>query len=74
MTIPQGTRQAPNAYASLYLPSGRRRWHWYAYNCRTCGLYQLGRARELENVTGVRRAGCGHEVTVVIARVYGRSA
>jgi hypothetical protein len=68
----QATRRAPTSYASLYLPSGRRTWHWYAYSCRTCGAYQLGRAPRLEDVTGPRRAGCGHWVTVAIARIYGQ--
>ena len=66
-------RQAPAAFASLYLPAGRRRWHWYAYACKTCGRHQLGRARQLDDVAGIRRASCGHQVNVVIARIYGRS-
>jgi predicted SprT family Zn-dependent metalloprotease len=63
-------RQVPAAFASLYLPAGRRRWHWYSYSCRTCGQHQLGRARQLEDVAGERRAGCGHRVKIVIARAY----
>jgi hypothetical protein len=63
--------RAPSAYVSLYAPSGRRRWWWYSYRCGTCGAYQLGRARQLEDVTGERRAGCGHQVAIVVARVYG---
>ena len=63
--------QVPAAYVSLYLPAGRRTWHWYSYRCRTCGLYQLGRARRIEDVAGARRASCGHQVNIVIARVYG---
>lgn len=81
MTIAQATprqrgqrRRAPTVFVSLYLPSGRRRWHWYAYSCRTCGSYQLGRAPTLEDVAGQRRAGCGHWVTVAIARIYGRQS
>ena len=73
-TIRQAARRPPTAFVSLYLPSGRRKWCWYAYSCRTCGAYQLGRARTLEDVTGPRRAGCGHWVTVAVARVYGRHA
>jgi len=57
----------------VYAPRGRRRWWWYSYRCRTCGAYQLGRARDLEQVTGERRAGCGHQVNVMAARIYGAS-
>lgn len=66
--------KVPAAFVSLYAPVGRRRWWWYAYSCRVCGRHQLGRARQLDDVAGIRRAGCGHRVNVVIARVYGRSA
>ena len=68
------TARPQTAFASLYMPAGRRTWHWYAYNCRVCGRYQLGRARHLDDVAGNRRAGCGHRVNVVIARVYGTAA
>jgi hypothetical protein len=64
-------RRAPKAYVSLYLPSGRRRWHWYAYRCRQCGRYQFGRSLRIEDVEGPRMAGCGHMVTVEVARIYG---
>jgi hypothetical protein len=67
-------RKAQPAYVSLYLPFGRRRWCWYSYSCRTCGAHQLGRSPRLEDVAGVRRAGCGHRVNIVIARIYGREA
>jgi hypothetical protein len=63
----------PLAPASVYAPLGRRRYWWYSYPCRTCGTYHFGRARELDEVTGVRRAGCGHQVNVMLARVYGRA-
>jgi len=59
------------AYVSLYAPAGRRRLWMYLYRCPTCGTYQLGRARQLDDVTGMRRAGCRHEVSIVVARVYG---
>ena len=65
-------QQVPTAYVSLFAPAGRRRWWWYWYTCRTCSAYQLGRAPQLEDVTGTRRAGCGHLVSIVIARTYGR--
>ncbi len=57
-------------FVSLYEPVGRRRWWWYSYKCGACGTYQLGRARELDQVTGTRKAGCGHQVEIVIARTY----
>jgi len=63
----------PIALASVYAPLGRL-WWWYAYSCRTCGAYQFGRAKTLEAVTGVRRAGCGHLVGVMIALTYGAAA
>lgn len=69
-------RQArpPAAFVSLYAPVGRRRWWWYSYRCAVCERYQLGRAPRLEDVTGIRTAGCGHRVNVVIARTYGQGA
>ena len=66
-------RKPRSAYVSLYAPSGRRTWWWYSYQCRDCGAYQLGRARQLDQVTGVRKAGCGHLIEIVIARTYRRA-
>ena len=63
----------PIAPASVYAPLGRRRWWWYAYSCRTCAAYQFGRAKTLDAVTGVGRAGYGHQVNVMAARIYGRT-
>lgn len=86
MTIlpaPSGTRPAsrrrrrkpvPAAYVSLFVPAARRRLWWYWYRCPICDTYQLGRARQLADVTGVRRGGCGHKITIVIARAYGDQA
>ena len=68
------SHRAPAAFVSLYRPAGRRKWWWYTYSCRTCGRHQLGRARELEQVAGVRKAGCGHRVSITIARVYGQQS
>lgn len=62
--------KAPPVFVSAYEPLGRRRWWWYSYRCPHCGAYQLGRAASLDKVTGERRAGCGHKITVVIARTY----
>jgi hypothetical protein len=67
----RGHRGPATAFVSLFAPSGRRRWWWYSYRCATCSTYQLGRARQLEDVTGERRGGCGHQVVIVVARVYG---
>ena len=64
----------PLAAASVFAPQGRRRNWWYTYSCRVCGAFHFGRARELDQVTGVRRAGCGHQVSVMIARTYGSAA
>ena len=65
-------RQArpPIAPASVFGPVGRRRYWWYTYRCRSCGAHLFGRARSLEEVTGERRAGCGHRVQVMAARIY----
>lgn len=65
-------RQArpPIAPASVFGPVGRRRFWWYTYRCRICGAHLFGRARSLEDVTGERRAGCGHRVQVMAARIY----
>ncbi len=68
----RATRPRP-VFVSLYEPVGRRRQWWYAYRCPACGTYQLGRARELDQVTGIRKAGCGHTVSIAIARVYRNS-
>lgn len=65
--------QAPAAFVSLYAPAGRRTYWWYAYSCRTCGRYQLGRRARLEDVAGIRTGGCGHKVSITIARIYGQT-
>ena len=63
-------RRVPLAPASVFGPVGRRRSWWFTFRCRVCGAYQFGRARSLDAVTGERRAGCGHRVQVVAARIY----
>jgi hypothetical protein len=74
-TIQSAPRTRPSlAPASVFGPTGRRRFWWYTYRYRTCGAYQFGRAKTLDAVTGLRRAGCGHEVSVMIARTYGAAA
>jgi DNA-directed RNA polymerase subunit RPC12/RpoP len=58
----------------VFGPIGRRRSWWYTYRCATCGAYLFGRARDLDTVTGERRAGCGHKVRIVAARIYSQPA
>ena len=64
--------EAPAAFASLLVPSGRRTCWWYLITCRSCRAPHLGRSPELDSVTGPRRLPCGHWVTVVVARTYGQ--
>lgn len=63
-------QQAPIAPASVFGPVGRRRTWWYTYRCRICGAYLFGRAKTLDAVTGERKAGCGHRVQIMAARIY----
>jgi hypothetical protein len=64
------SRRAPLAPASVFGPVGRRKSWWYTYRCSVCSAYLFGRARSLDAVTGQRRAGCGHRVQIVAARIY----
>lgn len=74
-TIQRGSKpRPPLAPASVFGPVGRRHWWWYTFRCKTCGTHQFGRAKTLDAVTGVRRAGCGHRVNVMAARIYGAGA
>jgi hypothetical protein len=63
-------QRAPIALASVFGPVGRRRTWWYTYRCRICGAYLFGRAKTLDAVTGERKAGCGHRVQIMAARIY----
>jgi hypothetical protein len=63
-------QQVPIAPASVFGPVGRRRSWWYTYKCRVCGAYLFGRAKSLDAVTGERKAGCGHRVQIMAARIY----
>ena len=63
-------RRPPAAFASLYAPAGRRTMWWLAIRCPHCGAGHFGRVRDQEDARGVRRAGCGRLITVVIARTY----
>jgi DNA-directed RNA polymerase subunit RPC12/RpoP len=63
-------QRPPLAPASVFGPVGRRKSWWYTYRCANCGAYLFGRAKSLDAVTGERRAGCGHRVQVVAARIY----
>lgn len=64
----------PLAAASVFGPVGRRKSWWYTYRCGACGAYLFGWAKSLDNVTGERRAGCGHRVRVMAARIYSQPA
>jgi hypothetical protein len=67
----RGRRQrAPIAPASVFGPVGRRRYWWFTFRCKTCGAHLFGRAPSLDAVAGERRAGCGHRVHVMAARIY----
>jgi len=68
----QPGRRAPLAPASVFPPGGRRTRWMFTYGCKICGAYSLGRAADIDGVAGVRRASCGHWVTIMIARCYGR--
>jgi hypothetical protein len=66
------SRRTELAYVSLLVSAGRRKCWWYLATCRICGAPHLGRARQLEDVTGPRRLPCGHRVTIMVARTYGQ--
>jgi hypothetical protein len=66
----QPRRVAPLAPASVFPPGGRRRLWMFTYGCKICGTHSLGRARDVDGVTGLRRASCGHWVRVMAARIY----
>lgn len=70
---PRRRRSAqPLAMASALAPGGRRR-HWAALvRCPQCGYPHLCRSRELAGIPGIRRLPCGHQITLVIGRVYQR--
>ena len=68
----QPGRRAPIAPASVFPPGGRRTRWMFTYGCKVCGTYSLGRAADIDGVASVRRASCGHWVTVMAARVYSR--
>jgi hypothetical protein len=63
-------QQMPIAPASVFGPVGRRRCWWHAYRRRTSGAHLSGRARPPGDVTGERKAGCGHRAQVMAARIY----
>lgn len=69
-SVASSVRAYPRAYASLYAPSGRRTMWWYTLRCPHCGAGHFGRVRDRASAGGVRRAGCGRLITVVIARTY----
>ena len=66
-------REAITCRVSLLLPNEHRvMWH-YLTRCPACGDAHVGRSRSLAGVTVTRRLPCGHWVTVVVARTYGRT-
>lgn len=69
-TVRGPQQRAPIAPASVFGPVGRRRFWWYTYRCRICGAHLFGRARSLDAVAGERKAGCGHRVQIMAARIY----
>ncbi|MFI9846503.1 hypothetical protein ACIHFD_56440 [Nonomuraea sp. NPDC051941] len=60
----------PAAYVSLYAPYGRRRLWWFAFVCPACSYGHFGRVRDEDSAEGLRRAGCGRLVWLVVARTY----
>ena len=69
--VPRGPVDAPLTPVQLCPPGRRRHQWWYTYQCLVCGDPQFGRARERHDVPGVRRAGCGHRLEVVVANTLG---
>ena len=66
-------REAITCRVSLLLPNEHRLlWH-YLCRCPSCSDTHLGRSRDLAGVTVTRRLPCGHWVTIVVARTYGRT-
>lgn len=60
----------PAAYVSLFAPAGRRRMWWFTFICAHCSNGHFGRVRDAESVEGLRRAGCGRLVWLVVAKTY----
>ncbi len=71
-TITRGKppRNADTCRVSLLKPDSLRTYWHYLARCPKCGRPHLGRARDLERVTGTRRLPCGHWIVVVVARTY----
>jgi len=65
-------RKLPTAYASVFVPQGRRSWYWLTFRCPVCGTYVFARSRQIDQAPGPRKGTCGHSVSVVAARIYGR--
>ena len=62
--------QAATAYASVFVPQGKRTRHWLTFRCPVCDVYVFARGRRIDDVTGPRRTTCGHRVKIVAARIY----
>jgi hypothetical protein len=54
-----GTQQAS---ASVFPPSGRRRWYAATYGCPWCQGVHLARACDEAGLLRLRRSGCGRPV------------
>ena len=65
-------RKLPTAYASVFVPQGRRRWYWLTFRCPLCGTHVFARCRRIDQVSGPRKVTCGHRVKTVAAKIYGR--
>ncbi|SFO14688.1 hypothetical protein SAMN04489713_104273 [Actinomadura madurae] len=68
--VESSVQRYPAAFASLYAPSGNRTMWWFTMRCPHCGHGHFGRLRSRDALDGVRRAGCGRLVWVVVARTY----
>ena len=66
-------REVITCQVSLLYPDELRTYWHYLARCPACGCPHLGRSRELDGVTGIRRLPCRHRVTIAVARTYGRT-
>jgi hypothetical protein len=63
-------KDAITTRVSLLVPDEFRRWWHYLARCPVCGRPHVGRSRELDGATGIRKLPCRHWVDVVVARSY----
>lgn len=71
-TKPQRSRRrAPQAFASLFAPDGRRRLWMLTFVCPHCGFGHRALARSEEGARVLRpRGACGRIVRIRVARTY----